>query len=177
MRGERAGVVAAGTRIAGDAAQGELNGFAAERLGMFLADLTNRGATPALIAGLSFLEARHKMIAENVANWQTPGYRTKHLDVGAFQKALGAALHEKGSNAHKRLLLRSTDQFESRADGRLTVTPTEWPGGQIQFHDGTNSSIEQEMADLADNAMAYQAVSTLLKGKFDGIRQAIRGTV
>ncbi|NOT02167.1 MAG: flagellar basal body rod protein FlgB [Phycisphaerales bacterium] len=144
---------------------------------MFLSDLTNRGATPALIAGLTFIEARHKMIAENVANWQTPGYKTKQLDTGAFEKALRTALDAKGSDPHKTLMLPSTQQFRSEANGRLTVTPTDLPIEHLQFHDGTNGSIEQMMTDLADNAMAYQAVSTLLKGQFDGIQKAIRGAV
>ena len=47
---------------------------------MFLENLTNRGAMPALEATLAYAESRHRMLAENVANWQTPGYKARQLD-------------------------------------------------------------------------------------------------
>ena len=142
---------------------------------MFLANLTNRGATPALINTLVFTEARHRMIAENVANWQTPGYKTKQLDVRAFQKELRQALDRKGSDPNKPFILESTVQFGTQRDGRLRVSPTDMPVQNVLFHDGTNASIERMMSDLADNAMVHQATSTILKGYYDGLRKAIRG--
>ena len=142
---------------------------------MFLANLTNRGATPALVNTLVFTEARHRMIAENVANWQTPGYKTKQLDVRAFQKELRHALDRKGSDPNKRFTMASSSQFGTRRDGRLRVSPTDMPVQNVLFHDGTNASIERMMTDLADNAMVHQATSTILKGYYDGLRKAIRG--
>ena len=47
---------------------------------MFISTITDRGAKPALIKTMSFTEARLRMIAENVANMETPGYRAKRLD-------------------------------------------------------------------------------------------------
>lgn len=142
---------------------------------MLLANLTNRGATPALINMLAFTEARHRMIAENVANWQTPGYKTKQLDVGAFQRELRHALDRKGGDPDKPFIVKSTGQFGTRKDGRLRVSPTDMPVQNVLFHDGTNASIERMMTDLADNAMVHQAASTILKGYYDGMRKAIRG--
>ena len=59
---------------------------------MFLSNVTDGGPTPALVKTLAFNEARLKMIVENVANLQTPGYRAKQLDPKAFQHALQEAL-------------------------------------------------------------------------------------
>jgi flagellar basal body rod protein FlgB len=36
-------------------------------------------------------------------------------------------------------------------------------------------SIEEQMADLAENAMMHETVTTLLRGRFDGLRKAIAG--
>ncbi len=144
---------------------------------MLLENVTNRGAMPALIQTLSYTEARHQMIAENVANWQTPGYKAKQLDERAFQKALRAALNEKGSDPSKRLVVSGHEQFETMEDGGLRVTPTDHPTDQPLFHDGTNASIDRMMSDLADNAMVHQAATTLLKGRFDSLQKAIRGSV
>ncbi|MCH7525862.1 MAG: hypothetical protein IID39_00360 [Planctomycetes bacterium] len=142
---------------------------------MLLANLTNRGATPALLNTLAFTQARHKMIAENVANWHTPGYKTKQLDPKAFQQALRRALDAKGSDPNKPFVVRNTRQFGTAKGGYLRVTPSEKPVDNVLFHDRTNASIERMMTNLADNAMVHEAAITLLKGNFDGLRKAIRG--
>ncbi len=143
---------------------------------MILNNLTNRGATPALIATLTFTETRHRTIADNVANWNMPGYKAKHLDTKGFQQALRSALEEKGSDFRKVLDVQS-DQVRTNVGGHLEVTPSKSPNRNILFHDGTNTSIEALMTDLADNAMVYEATNTLLRGYFDGMRKAIRGTI
>lgn len=144
---------------------------------MLLENLTNRGATPALVNTLSFAEARHRMLAENIANWQTPGYKSKQLDARAFQKALRRALDEKGRDAKKPFVVAGSGQFRTGPDGRLHVTPEVQPVANVLFHDGTNASIERMMSDLAGNAMMYETASTILKGYYNGLRKAIRGTL
>ncbi len=143
---------------------------------MILDNLTNRGATPALVATLSFAETRHRLIAENVANWHVPGYKAKQLDTDGFQSALRKALDEKGSDFKRTLDVRN-DQVQTTANGNLNIKPSDMPSENILFHDGTNASIEQLMTDLADTAMVYEASNTILRGYFEGLRKAIRGTV
>jgi flagellar basal-body rod protein FlgB len=142
---------------------------------MFISSLTERGAGPALVHMWSYTQARHKMIAENVANWGNPNYKTKQLDAGAFQQALGQALDARGRNPAEPLVLPRTDEFHTDEQGRLGVTPTQQPVENILFHDGTNMFLERQMADLAENAMMHEAVTTLLQGRFTGLRKAIRG--
>lgn len=142
---------------------------------MFISNVTERGATPALVNLWAFTQARHQMIAENVANWGNPHYKAKQLDVRAFQKALGRALKDRGGNPDAPFVVSSTNQVGTDGQGRLQVTPTEVPAQNILFHDGTNMSIERQMADLAENAMMHEAVTTMLQGRYNGLRKAIRG--
>lgn len=144
---------------------------------MFLSAISDGGATPALIKTLSFNEKRMRMIAENVANIQTPGYRAKQLDVKAFQRALGEALNERRSDATSRFDVSVGGEVATDEFGFLQVTPSERPVDNILFHDGTNLSIDREMADLAETGMVHEMVSTLLNSRFEGLRKAIRGTV
>jgi len=145
--------------------------------GSFLDSLANRGATPALEKMLSYSEARLAMISENVANVHTPGYRAKQLDAAGFQRALRDALNEKGTDAHKRLDVSFGDQVVTDATGRLSVRPTEVPVESSLLHDGTNQSIERQMAMLAETGMTYELATMLLNGSFGSLRKAIRGTV
>lgn len=144
---------------------------------MFLSSLTDGGATPAMVKTLAFNEARMKMIANNVANAMTPGYRTKQLDARGFQVALRKALDVNNKDNSKPFIVRNGREVTTAEDGSLRVTPSDKPVGNILFHDGTNASIERQMADLAETGMTHQLVSTLLRGRFDAMRKAIRGTV
>ena len=144
---------------------------------MFFSTLTDGGATPALEKTLAFNHARLGMIAENVANVHTPGYRAKQLDVKAFQGALREALDAHGSGRTKTLAVNSGSEVRTDRFGQLQVTPSLEPVQHALFHDGTNLSIERQMADLAETGMANQITTRLLRGRYSGLRAAIRGTV
>jgi len=144
---------------------------------MFLSTITNRGSTPGLVKTMAFTQERLKMIAENVANIHTPGYRAKQLDVGRFQGALREAFAEHKKDYNKPFVVESGDQVRTDERGMLKVTPTDQPPRNVLFHDNTNLSIERQMADLAETGMTNELAATLLRGNFDGLRKAIRGTV
>ncbi|MHC4064447.1 MAG: hypothetical protein ACYSUI_08095, partial [Planctomycetota bacterium] len=94
---------------------------------MFVSSITERGATPALVQTWSYTHARQRMIAENVANWGNPDYKTKQLDAAAFQQALRRALDQRGSDPNEPFVMGRTDQFRTGDRGQLLVTPTERP--------------------------------------------------
>lgn len=144
---------------------------------MFLSTLVDRGATPAIVQSLAYNEARLQMIAENVANIHTPGYRTKQLDARAFQQALRKALDIRGSDTSKPFVVNVKGEVSTGRGGRLQVTPSERPVENVLFHDGTNMSIERQMADLAETGMTHDLLTMLLRGRFDGLKKAIRGMV
>lgn len=144
---------------------------------MFLSEITNRGSIPVLEKLMAFTEARQKMLAENIANITTPGYRIKQLDPQAFQRALGRAIDERGGDPKKPLDIRATEQFHLDEFGHLAVTPTEQPAQNILFHDRTNARVESLMAQVAENVMTYNLASQLLKNSFDGLKTAIRGQI
>ncbi len=146
-------------------------------MAMFLSTITNKGATPGLIKTMAFTQQRLKMISENVANIHTPGYRAKQLDVNGFQQALGKAFAEHKKDYQKPFVVENGDEVQTDERGMLKVTPTDRPVRNILFHDGTNMSIERQMADLAETGMTHEMAATLLRGNFDGLRKAIRGNV
>lgn len=55
---------------------------------MFIDRLINQGPAPVLEQMLHFTTARHKLIAENVVNISTPGYKQKDLSLEHFQRML-----------------------------------------------------------------------------------------
>lgn len=138
-------------------------------------ELTAGGAIPLLEKTLAFAEARQRMLATNIANLTTPGYRAKQLDVAAFQNALHEAAQKRSDGGS--FDLESTREFRVDEGGLLNVTPSETPPENLLFQDGTNASIERQMAQLAENAMINQVSAELLKGYYDGLAKAVRGRV
>jgi flagellar basal-body rod protein FlgB len=92
------------------------------------------------------LGMRQKLVASNIANADTPGYKTQDLD---FQNA-----------------------FRSALDGG-SPQPVAVSGLAVK-NDGNNVDLDREARLLAENALRFGVASTLLKGQFAQIKEAIK---
>ena len=144
---------------------------------MWIDRLTASRTTHAIELAAQFAEQRHKVLAENIANVDTPDYATKRLDPAAFEASLKEAL-ERGQRTRARgLELRGNAQFAPGPDGRLRARPLEEPAANVLFHDGTNVRLEQLLADVAQNSLSYEVTTSFLRGRFQNLLRAIRGRV
>ena len=118
-------------------------------------------ATPATVALSRFLDidlARYKLVAMNLANIDTPGYRTRDLDFRAE--------------------LRRASEQVSGLEGSQLVSTTFEPvarrvGGLMERPDGNNVSVERESLLLAETQMKFNLGVQLLKDQFHIISLAI----
>lgn len=122
-----------------------------------------------------FAEERQRVLAENVANLDTPDYRQRRLDDDGFRAALRGAFAAAEQDDARQLELRHDAQVATDAAGRLHVNPATEPPPNVLFHDGGNRSLEQLMTDVQQNALEYRMAINLLKGRFNGLMSAIRG--
>lgn len=120
---------------------------------------------------LDLRSARQRVIASNLANEETPGYRATELN---FLDQLRSAYRGQppvilaATHARHFGLLARPQRFES-VSGRLSQVPA----GDLPL-DGNSVNLELEMAKLADNVMQYNAAATILAKKFQGLLSAIR---
>jgi flagellar basal-body rod protein FlgB len=102
--------------------------------------------------------ARHKLITSNIANIDTPGFRTRDLD---FRTELTHAGGRMSGNGGGSLSYAS-------------YSPTSRPvHGLLERPDGNNVSVERESLLLAETQMKFNLGVQLLKGEFHEISQAI----
>ncbi len=94
---------------------------------------------------LSLVSARQKLTAANIANSDTPGYKTKDID---FQSEL--------------------NQFMQGSPRTIEAT------GLATKNDGNNVSLDREARMLAENAIRFNAATQLLQGQIRSIRVAIQ---
>ncbi len=142
---------------------------------MWIERLTTSRITHALELTARFAEERHKVLAENVANIDTPDYHTKRLDSKVFQNTLKDALQRAENDGERRLELRGEAQVSTTPDGRLAIKPETRPADNILFHDGRNASLETLMTDVQKNSLDYSLATRLLSKRFNGLMTAIRG--
>jgi len=133
------------------------------------------GTTVELLGKTLDLRAkRHSLIASNLANVETPGYLPSDL---SFESQLKGALDKGGAVAsavtHPRHIpIKGGAATLERVQGeRVEVT------GRNMSPDGNGVEMESEMGRMAENQIMYNASVQLLAKKFEGMKQAIRGTL
>jgi flagellar basal-body rod protein FlgB len=93
---------------------------------------------------MDLLSVRQKLVASNIANADTPGYRTQDIDFRAeFSREV------------------AQDPHLMEPDG-LTVKP-----------DGNNVDLDRESRLLSENALRFAVASNLARGQLRMIRSAI----
>ncbi len=140
----------------------------------WLARILDSRTTQAVSLTARFAEARHAVLAENMANLDTPDFQARRLDAEDFRAALRSALKDAQSSRGAALILRGR-QVTSDARGGLTVKPAREPAANALFHDGTNARLEDLVADVHENSLSYDLAMNLLRRRFDGLEQVIRG--
>jgi flagellar basal-body rod protein FlgB len=98
---------------------------------------------------------RHRVISQNIANVNTPGYRRQQV---AFEEVLAGHVHDGDSAAALAV--------------RPTVVPAE---GGVTRSDGNGVTLEQEMMDLNKNTLLHNAAAQLLASQIATLRSAITG--
>lgn len=117
---------------------------------------------------LDVMSQRQQLVASNVANVDTPRYRTLDID---FDRALSRALRSEGD----RLPMRRTDP--AHGTGQTTQagpTPHEVKGLPVR-NDGNNVSLEREMMALRSIRRKYRVATVVARKRFEQINAALRG--
>ena len=97
---------------------------------------------------MNLLSARQKLVASNIANADTPDYKTKDID---FQSELA-------------------NQMENQSPSVVEVS------GLKTKNDGNNVDMDREARMLAENALRFAVASSLAHSDLQTIKSAIEDT-
>ena len=95
---------------------------------------------------MDLLSTRQKLVASNIANADTPGYKTRDID---FQFEYMAAMQDSQPNVLE-------------VDGLKTK------------NDGNNVNMDRESRLLAETALRFNVAESMLKGQIKAVRSAIQ---
>ena len=143
-----------------------------------LSSITNNSSIALLEKLAAFAERRQEVLAGNVANIDTPGYRSRDLPVEQFQQALQQAIESRRTPQSLADLFTQTDRGAKSIDDffpqelfqAVTASPE-----NITFQDGANRSIEQEMMKMTQNSMMQNFAVELMTAQMNLLQSVISG--
>jgi flagellar basal-body rod protein FlgB len=117
-----------------------------------LFDVTQMALEKALVGS----SMRQRVLADNLANVNTAGFKRSEVD---FQSTLADAL---GGGA------------DAKTIEALDFQPQQQNGGAVRA-DGNDVDVDAEMASLSENAVTYQAIVSVAKERLRMLQTAIGG--
>jgi len=107
-----------------------------------------------LTRALDLTALRQRVVSENIANIDTPGYKTRDIDFAAeFRRALS---QDESDAAAVPVQVRTLRGLEERPDGN-------------------NVSIDRESLLMAQNQLQFQTGVAVLRSEFNRLQLAISG--
>lgn len=121
----------------------------------------------ALTEKMKWHQARQGLLAENVANAETPGFRGNDLKAFSFEEQMrnlsSARIETAATNpAHFAVTGTDTDGFGTRQLNNFEITP-----------EGNGVTLEDEMMKVTANQIDYQTVTSLYTKSLQLIRTAL----
>lgn len=124
------------------------------------------GTINTLTQSLDYAATKNRTIANNVANVDTPAYKSKDV---AFKNVLNDQMSTSFETKRTHSKHITFNSNEAKAFHVFSKNNTQYN------HNGNNVDIDKEMSELAENQIYYQAVVDRLNGKFSNIQTVLRG--
>ncbi|WP_378957112.1 flagellar basal body rod protein FlgB [Pelosinus sp. sgz500959] len=115
---------------------------------------------------LSASSLRQKVISNNIANVNTPGYKKSEV---SFEDMLQNAI-----GGDKLPMVKTNERHLGMGKDSIPNPQINTMSNTSIRTDGNNVDIDVEMADLAKNSIYYNAVVQQISNYFSGIKSAIK---
>jgi flagellar basal-body rod protein FlgB len=114
-------------------------------------------------SALTLREQRGEMLASNIANAATPGFKARDID---FQSVLNAKVGQGSMSVSNARHFAHAQPGAGQPGYRTPVNPS---------LDGNTVELAVEQMEFAENSLRYQTSLTLLNRRISGLTTAIKG--
>jgi flagellar basal-body rod protein FlgB len=122
---------------------------------------------PVLEQVVNFTEARHTVLAGNLANLHTPGYQARDLSVTEFQSRLKEAIEAR----HQAPAVQSPGDLAAQWSN-MVAQAAENPKG-ILYHDQSNDSVEFQVTEMVKNQLQHNLALSILTSQIRLLQAAV----
>jgi len=124
-------------------------------------------------AALDVRARRTELIANNLANSDTPGYKARDID---FRQAMARAAGDTPTSGVHLSTTQAGHIGGATSADAATSTDLKYRTPLAPSLDGNTVDTQLEQSAFAENAVRYQATLTFLNDKFRGLLTAIMGS-
>ena len=138
-----------------------------------LSSLFDANSLPVLERVVNFTQARHGVLAGNIANLNTPGYKTRDLSPQMFQQLLRDAIEARDQPVSPTQAMsigvvqspqqRMSENFREVDDAMRSIL----------YHDETDISLEKQVTEIAKNQQEHNLAINLMAAQFRLLRAAV----
>lgn len=116
---------------------------------------------------LNYSSLKQKVIAQNIANVDTPNYKAEDVSFSSYmQNELGQGFQTNCTDP------RHIDFSSSSDDSQSAIVTRQ----NVQYNnDGNSVDLDQEMSDMATNQIYYNSLIEQLNSKFSALQMVIKG--
>jgi flagellar basal-body rod protein FlgB len=122
---------------------------------------------PILEQSVNFAQARHTVLAGNLANLHTPGYQARDLSVEEFQTQLKQAIEAR----HQQPAAQSPGDLTAAWTG-MAAEAAKNPKS-ILYHDQSDDSVEFQVTEMVKNQLQHNLALTILASQFRLLQTAV----
>ncbi len=149
-----------------------------------LSTMFDNSTIPMLEQVVSFTEARHGVLAGNIANMDTPGYRTRDLSPELFQAKLREAIDTKEKTPKTQYVLASeamkargatvqSSHQSKKMENHDGMDKVRESLKDILFHDDSDVSLEHQVTEISKNQAQHNLAISIMASQFRLLRAAI----
>ncbi len=114
---------------------------------------------------LLLFERRTQLIAENIANADTPNYKARDIDFNSILRDANI----------DQVRLNSTNEAHISLSGGVADQQIQYRVPDQISLDGNSVNVQQEKAAFAENSVRYQTTLNILSRRISGLVNAFRG--
>ncbi len=114
-------------------------------------------------------EQRFSVLANNLTNASTPGYKARDIDFNDAMKSIS----QNSLSTH--VSLNATNEKHISLQNGFTHVPLKYRIPHLPAVDGNTVDLDIERQKFAENATKYQATLTFIKNRTGGLISAIKG--
>lgn len=115
---------------------------------------------------------RSEILASNLANADTPGYKAKDFD---FKAAMSDAMGNRSEFKKSHLKMATTNDRHLQTNGAAFSTDIQYRNPYQPSLDGNTVDAGIEKTEFSKNSIYYNASLRFLTGKFQSLTKAIKG--
>jgi flagellar basal-body rod protein FlgB len=143
-----------------------------------LSSIFQSSTVPVLEQVVNFTESRHGVLAGNIANLDTPGYRTRDLSPAMFQQRLKDAIDSRREPVRANYDL---DPFgltpnysaQRREDRQIAAFNKVEESAGILRHDDGDVNMEQQISEIVKNQQQHNLAISIMSAQFRLLKAAI----